>query len=216
MIVLGFDPSLTNFGWAVHDTQAVGPARCLARGRFQTGASMSFIERYMFLRDEVTNLIQTVKPDRCGSESPVFHELYSEGLYGLFLFYMEALYKSKSDVVLFSPMQVKAHARESAKFPSKWKMEKPEMVIAAKDDTKTKVKWDHNEADAYLVARLSGRFWDYEVGNLQPSDLTPVEKDQFTYTHTYTRGKKAGKTVKSGLVFREDQRFFRWSQLKNP
>jgi len=36
MLVLGLDPSLTNYGWAVHDTDApVGtPERCVARGRF--------------------------------------------------------------------------------------------------------------------------------------------------------------------------------------
>jgi len=211
MIVLGFDPSLTNFGWAVHDTMAKGPKRCVDRGRFKTGAKMVFVDRYTYLRECVSNLIRRVNPDRCGQESPVFGELYSEGLYGLYLYTMEAVRDSKKDIILFSPLQVKLHARESLKRPPGWKMDKPDMVEASKKDTETKTTWNHNEADAYLVARLAGRFWDFYSGNLDQSSLTKTEVPLFTKEHTFVRGKRAGKTVRSGLLFREDDRFFLWS-----
>jgi hypothetical protein len=42
-------------------------------------------------------------------------------------------------------------------------------------------------------------------------DLTPAEKEQFAKTHTYVRGAKAGKTTKTGIIYREDERFFLWS-----
>lgn len=212
MLVLGFDPSLTNFGWALHDTQATGSGRCLERGRFQTKAKMVFVDRYTYLRDQVSKLIQRTKPDKCGSESPVFGELYSEGLYGLYLYMMEAVKGVQADIVLFSPGQVKAHARESLKRPSGWKMMKPDMVDAAKLDTETRRAWDHNEADAYLVSRLAGRFWLFMGNQISLGDLTPVEKDQFTKTHTFLRGKKAGKTIRKGLQYREEDRFFLWSE----
>ena len=211
MIVLGFDPSLTNFGWALHDTQATGAKRCLERGRFKTDAKMVFVDRYTYLRDCVSKLIHRVNPDRCGQESPVFGELYSEGLYGLYLYTMEAVRSSRKDIILFSPLQVKLHARESIKRPQGWKMDKPDMVEAAKKDTGTNRTWNHNEADAYLVARLAGRFWDFYSGSLQVSQLTKAEAPLFTKEHTFVRGKRAGKTVQSGLMFREDDRFFLWS-----
>ena len=215
MIILGFDPSLTNFGWAVHDTEATGPGRCVERGRFQTKADMVFIDRYTYLRKCVVDLITRIKPDRCGQESPVFGELYSEGLYGLYLYTMEALKMSGADVVLFSPGQIKSHAHESIKRPKGWKMDKPDMVEAAKKDTGTKKSWNHNEADAYLAARLAGRFWSFQANLIPLSSLTPVERPMFTKVHTFIRGKKAGKTVRSGLLFREDDRYFLWSNHPN-
>lgn len=212
MLILGVDPSLTNFGWALHDTEAKGPKRCLERGRFQTSAKTLFVERYTSLREDMRQLLQRTNPDKIGCEYPVFNDLYSEGMYGLFLYTSEAMYLEKKDVVFFSPLQVKAHARTLIARPDGWKMQKTDMVAAAKADTKTKVAWNHNEADAYLIARTAGRFWKLQEGLLTESELTDIEKAQFTKVHTYTRGKKQGQTVKSGIVHREDERFFRWSK----
>jgi len=71
---------------------------------------------------------------------------------------------------------------------------------------------NHNEADAYLNARLSARFWQFHTGVLAEDDLTPVERKYFLEVKRYTRGKKAGKEVQKGVVYREDERFFRWSE----
>lgn len=212
MIVLGCDPSMTNFGWALHDTQSSGKDRCLARGRFQTDPKrLDFIDRYLYLRDSLSDLCRKYRPDKCGCESPVFGALYSEGLYGLYLFTMEALKAYHVDVVLFSPGQGKAHARETIKRPATWKMLKPDMVEAAKTDTGGG-QWNHNEADAYLIARLAARFWDFYEGRINESELTPVERKQFLLIHTFQRGARAGQSVKKGLLYRESDRFFLWSK----
>jgi hypothetical protein len=42
--------------------------------------------------------------------------------------------------------------------------------------------------------------------------LTDVEKKYFTDVHKYIRGKNAGKEVKRGVIYREDERFFLWSR----
>lgn len=217
MIVLGLDPSLTNYGWAVHDTEAaVGdPGRCLLRGRFQTPASMTFVDRYTDLRERLRALVAEQKPDRVGIEFPVFDNLFSEGMYGLFLYSCEALKSSGCDVVFWSPLQVKAHARESLGRPAKWVMDKVDMVEASKHDAGPG-RWNHNEADAYLVARLSGRFWKLYGGNITPDDLTPVERKYFTEIHKFVRGKRAGREVRKGVMYREDERFFLWSQDAAP
>jgi len=212
MRVLGVDPSLTNYGWAVHETDAVGLARCPSRGRFQTKASTLFIDRYVSMREDLRVLIRKVKPDRIGLEFPVFDNLFSEGMYGLFLYTCEALRLEGCDVVFWSPLQVKAHARDSLGRPKGWQMMKPDMVEAAKMDTGGKGQWNHNEADAYLVGRLAGRFWSFiDSGNLTEADLTVTERKYFTGVHTFTKGKRAGTEVRSGLMYREDERFFRWS-----
>lgn len=214
MLVLGLDPSLTNFGWALHDDEFVGKGRCPARGRFQTPSKQVFIDRYVHMRDSLRDLIQTHKPDRIGIEYPVFNDLWSEGMYGLFLYSCEALRLEGADVVFFSPMQVKVHARLIAERPKGWKMRKADMCDAAKADTGGGGRWNHNEADAYLVARVSARFWRLYEGLIDEEDLTVPEKKQFMTIHTYQRGKKAGRTERRGILFRESERFFRWSELQ--
>lgn len=216
MLVLGFDPSLTNFGWAVHDTEATGAARCPARGRFQTSSKTLFVDRYIQMRENILALLDEF-PDikRLGCESPVFKELYSEGMYGLYLYTCEAMRLGKRDVVLFSPPQVKTHARtflDRPKVAGKvWVMDKPDMVEAAKVDCGDTGTWNHNEADAYWVARTAARFWSHLDGVVGVADLTVAEQKQFREIRTIQRGKRAGLTVESGILYREDERFFRWS-----
>ena len=211
MRVLGLDPSLTNFGLAVHDTEAKEAGRCVARWRWQTKKKQLFVTRYMEMRQRLISLITEHNVDRVGIEYPIFNALWSEGMYGLFLYSCEALYESKADVVFFTPPQVKALARESLGRPKGWKMLKADMVDTAKKDTNTKARWNHNEADAYLVARSAGRFFLHLDSVLTADDLSEVEKKMFCREHTFSRGKRAGQTVKSGLIHREEDRFFLWS-----
>ena len=211
MRVLGCDPSLTNFGWAIHDTRfPLGDKRrCEIRGRFQTTAKMEFLDRYCSHRDSLAKLIREQKPDRVGIEYPVFGQLFSEGMYGLFLYTCEALKSEGCDVVFWTPLQGKAHAREKISRPKGWKMDKKDMVEAAKADCGQRM--NHNEADAYHIAVLAARFWSLYEGLILEADLTPVESKYFSKVHTYSRGKKAGKTVKTGMIHRENDRFFLWS-----
>lgn len=216
MLVLGLDPSLTNYGWALHETAApVGaPSRCVARGRFRTPSKMEFIERYKAQRESLRDVVREYRPDKVGIEFPVFDNLWSEGMYGLFLYSCEALRAECQDVVFWSPLQAKAHARDSLDRPPGWKMDKVDMVEAAKLDAGGG-QWNHNEADAYLVAVLSGRFWSLHEGLIGEDDLTPTEKRYFMAVRTFTRGRKAGRTVKKGVIYRESDRFFMWSRLRD-
>lgn len=210
--VLGLDPSLTNFGWGLHRPKAEGAARVVARGRFQTRASTLYVSRYTSLRENLRSVVRDLGPSKVGIEFPVFGSLYSEGMYGLFLFCSEALHAENCDVVFWSPMQIKAHARESLGRPPKWDMMKADMVEAAKADTGGGGVWNHNEADAYLAGRLAARFWLLHGGQIGESDLTPVERKYFLEIKRFSRGKRAGKVKNKGVMYREDERFFLWSQ----
>jgi hypothetical protein len=216
MRVLGFDPSLTNFGWAVHDTDAEGALTCPERGRFQTSSKQLFVDRYIEMRANVMALVARLDVQNVGCEFPVFNDLWSEGMYALFIFTCEAMRLSKVNVVFFAPPQVKAHARLFLERPSPggklWVMRKPDMVEAAREATGGKGRWDHNEADAYWVARTAARFWQHLDGVVGVEELTRIERQQFRKIHTFKRGKRAGQTVKSGILYREDERFFRWSK----
>lgn len=216
MRVLGFDPSLTNYGWAIHDdSYPVGDSRrCEASGRFQTKSKMEFVTRYMFMRDSLLALIREHRPDRVGVEYPIMNALYSEGMWGLFLYSCEALRAECMDVVFWTPLQVKAHARDTIDRPKGWTMDKTDMCEAAKADVGSG-RWNHNEADAYLVAVLSARFWQFYDGTLIEGGLTLTENRYFNKVHTFVRGSKEGKTIKTGMIHRESDRFFLWSRLRD-
>lgn len=217
MLVLGLDPSLRNYGWALHQTESTGKARCVERGRFQAQAKRfaDEIDRYVYLRSELLALLSRCGTSRIGIEHPIYGESQSEGMYALFMFSLEALKASRCDVVFFAPPQVKSLAREILGRAKTWKMEKTEMVESAKKDTGGKGTWDHNEADAYLIGRAAARFWQLYDGEIHEEDLSPVERFTFLEIHQFVRGKMAGRTEIKGILHRESERFFRWSQETN-
>lgn len=218
MLVLGLDPSLRHYGWAVHDTEAdPGPARCVGRGTFQTTAASEAVDRYVYLRERVAELIQHWKPDKVGSEAVIFQETASEALYALYIQTSEAVKAQKQDLVLFNPSNVKIFGREILGRPKGWDMKKPEMVEAAKAHCFESCDrpighWRHDEADAYLVSVMAGLFWKFHQGLFKEADLSPYLQRLFARKHTFIRGKRKGQTEFTGIIYREGEKFFRWSQ----
>lgn len=213
MISLGLDPSLTGFGWCVHDSSATGPARVVDKGIFVTSPKTIFVQRYMDLRAGVANLLALhTSIEAVGVESPPFGEQYSEGLYALFMMVNEAIYTRRKDVVYFDPGSLKMLVKEDPDV-RKGKMFKADMVAAAKQDTGIKGKFNHNEADAYHLGRFAARFFEFVRGTITEQDLTPAEYKSFARVHTFSRGKKAGETVRMGAAFKEGQRFFKFSEI---
>jgi len=214
MIVLGLDPSMTGFGWCVHDGAAVGPARVVARGRFATPSKQVFVARYMTLRDSIDGLVvQYPQIEAVGIESPPFGEQWSEGLYALFVYVNEVVYTRRKDVVYFDPGTVKMLAKIDHRV-RKGKMFKTDMVAAAKADTGIKGVFNHNEADAYLIAKFTARFWQLIKGQITVADLTPAEYQAFAKVHTFVKGERAGETIRTGAVYKEGKRFYRFSLLE--
>jgi len=213
VITLGLDPSLTGFGWCVHRSDVAGPERVVAKGVWSTPAKgRVFVWRYMFMRESVGQLIDRFPEiEGVGVESPPFGELWSEGLYGLFLYVTEAVFSRRRDVVFFDPLTVKLQAKMDPKV-RRGTMDKRDMIEAAKADTQVK-RWNHNEADAFVIARSAARFWEYLRGSLSHEELTPSEKQSFARMRIIQQGPRAGEVERKGLVFREDERFFRFSLL---
>lgn len=213
MITLGVDPSLTGFGWCLHDSSVVGPRRVIKRGHWVTSPKTVFVQRYVDLREQLKQLLDTfLFVEAVGVESPTYGEMWSEGAYGLFLMVNEAIWSRRKDVVYFDPGTVKMLAKQDPKV-RKGKMFKSDMVDAAKADTGIP-RWNHNEADAYHVARFAARFWAFDKNQIKESDLTPSEYRAFALIHTFTKGARAGEEAKLGAIYKENHRFFRFSQLE--
>jgi hypothetical protein len=162
------------------------------------------------------NLVREKSPDKVAIEYPIFNDLWSEGMYGLFLFSCEALFESESDVVFFAPSQLQAFVHRYLKRPIGWRIGKEDMIEAAKEDTGGVGRWSSDEADAYIAAFFGGRFWEFQGGLVEScvteSDLTIYQNKVFSEIRRPTRGKQAGEVLKKGIIHREDERFFLWSK----
>jgi hypothetical protein len=167
----------------------------------------------MYLREAVRAVLDKYPMiEAVGVESPPFGESFSEGLFGLFLYVNEAVMLRRKDVVYFDPLRVKLMAKMDPEV-RQGTMDKNDMVDIARQDTGVK-SWNNDEADAYIIARSAARFFDLLAGNIAPPDLTPAEEHVFRSIHVFSRGKNAGKTVERGILFKEGDRFYRFSALK--
>lgn len=214
VITLGIDPSLTGFGWCIHRSDVAGPGRVVTKGHHGTDAKAIFVTRYVTLRGLLMDLLAShPQIQAVGIESPPFGESYSEGLYGLFVYVCEAVYQHRKDVVFFDPQTVKRLVRMDPSI-RKGSMDKSDMVEAARADTGIlKGRFNHNEADAYHIARFAARFWEFVNGELTEADLVPSERNAFYKVRQFKRGLRAGQTTVTGLAFKENARFFRFSQI---
>ncbi len=210
MITLGLDPSLSGFGWCVHDSSKLGPERIVQSGVISTSPKTIWVKRNTDLRDDVARILDRyLIIEAVGVESPYSGDFWSERAYGLFLMINEAIFSRRKDVVFFDPSTLKMLAKGD---PSarRGKMSKGDMVDAAKAETGKRL--NHNAADAYHIARSAARFWMLFHEQITEEDLLPAELHAFTRIHTFVRGKRAGQTERVGAIFKEDQRFFRFSQ----
>lgn len=196
----------------MHDSEALGEGRVIAKGVLHTESKEIFVSRYISHRSALIRLIDRFPAIQAvGVESPPYGEQFSEGLYALFVYVNEAIYLSRKNVVYFDPKTLKMLTKMD---PSvrRGTMDKSDMIEAAKAETGIK-RWNNDEADAYLIARSAARFWEFETGLITAEELTPSETHSFHRVHTFVKGQKAGQTERRGLVFREDDRFFRFEQV---
>lgn len=212
MPTLGLDPSMTGFGYCIVDSDQTGPDRVVVRGRWKTNPTELWISRYCTLRAEVEQLLSLYPSIHdVGVESPPFGAGWSEGLYALFSFVNEAIWKAKRNVVWFDPITVKMLAKQDPKSHD-GKMFKSDMKKAAQRDTGIQ-KWNADEADAYHIGFGADRFWRFLRGELKESDLTISERHAFTRVEHPTKGKDKGKELRKGLIYKEDKRFYRFCDL---
>ncbi len=213
MIVLGLDPSLSAYGWAVHDSNKKGPARRIASGHEGTLPSTVPVARFMHFRALVGSLLNRYHVDSVGIESPAYQAGPFQRIhFGLMMFSLEEIFNRRKDCVLYDPATLKLLAREDSK-KFKGTMGKLDMQRKVQLDTMDAGVIDNNEADAYLVAKFSARLGLLLRGVISPQDLTPSESAVFVARTRRVKTVSGVITKKVAHIFRENSRYFNFSKI---
>jgi Holliday junction resolvasome RuvABC endonuclease subunit len=214
MIVLGLDPSLRAYGWAVYDSKAKPKRKRIASGYEATLSSQVPVARFIHFRAMVKNLLEKYEIEAVGIESPAYGGgPFSETHFGLMMFSIEVIFEKRLDCVLFDPETLKFLAKVDPK-KRKGKMNKIDMQRYVSIDTNTPKLINNNEADAYCVAKFSSRLIHLVNGDIDPEDLTESEK--WTFMDKAKKRKNAKKQIvvkRTAHIFRENSRFFRFSKI---
>lgn len=213
MRTLGSDPSLTGYGWAIHDSDATGLKRRIASGHENTLPSTVPVARFMHFQSLINSLIERYEPDAVGIESPAYSAGPFQSIhFGLMMFSLVPVFEKRINCALFDPATLKLLAKGDPK-EKRGAMGKLDMQRKVQLDTLDSNVIDNNEADAYLVAYFTARLVQLMNGKLDPSQLTPAEKRVFIL-RTKTIKTMAGKKIKRvGHVFRENSRFYEYSRI---
>ena len=210
MRALGLDPSLRAYGWCVYDSDAEEPrGRRVMSGHEATLSSTVPSARFMHVRALVKDLLRRFRVDVVGIESPAYGGgAFSENHFGLMMYSREAVFESRTDLVLYDPTTVK-YLTGCGSSASKQDMQRHVQL-----DTMDPAPIQNDEADAYIVGRFAVRFMQVRSGALKPGDLTAQEKRVFLQ-RTRKRKLALGGTVtkKTAQVFRENSRFYEFSRV---
>jgi Holliday junction resolvasome RuvABC endonuclease subunit len=213
MISLGLDPSLTAFGWCLFDSNAKGRKRRIASGHEETLSTSVPVTRYIHLRSKVKSLLNTFEPEVVGIESPAFEAgTFVSIHHSLMIYSLEAIFEYRKDCVLFDPATLKSLARGS-KSNIKGPMTKLDMQRFVSNDTMDPELIDNNEADAYCIAYFASRFTRLFNGDITPQDLSEPESRIFLEKTKKVKTLKGVKTKRTAHIFRENNRFYRFSQV---
>jgi Holliday junction resolvasome RuvABC endonuclease subunit len=202
MKVLGCDPSLTDFGWALLDT---GNTKNVvhASGRIRTKSKDFFAARYLHHRTEIHRVIVEHEPQFVGIEIPPHDASWSAGLYPIWISIAEICFQKRIPFATFLPSQIKAYARGT--LGDSGKMFKSDMVDAAKSLTGISGKLNHNIADAIIIAWFAMRLKGLIDGKLTEEDLSDKEKYLLTRV---VKKRSSGLVEKEGLFYKEGTSYY--------
>jgi hypothetical protein len=201
-LVLGLDPSLTDFGWSlVRYTSDGSDPQLVASGRWKTAANMPEPVRYLYQRERLNALLRE-HPDIAwvGTETPAFGRSYSEGMYALYVQVQQAVWHHRKRFVLLGIATLKSMG--SLHLPGyTGVMDKPEMIKAATRilGASCPSKLNHNIADSVVAGWTTWRFARLAEGDLSPETVTTKERASLVGTQS-----KSSK----GILTREGERWF--------
>jgi Holliday junction resolvasome RuvABC endonuclease subunit len=212
LLVAGFDPSLTHFGWVLLDPEKSGKETLCDFGVFKTDTKDGLrIQRIIMQRERLRKLLTDTGVRFVAMEAPYWDDYSTELLYALNQFIHEVFLDLGVFVIYIQPVSLKKFALPNM---NPQMVEKHHMVHQAKTELEKHGKrFAEHVADAYFAAKVGARFYQwYFMHKLKDEDLTEEEHHLFCEKHTFTKGPRKGVTEYTGIIYRENDQFFDYSK----
>jgi Holliday junction resolvasome RuvABC endonuclease subunit len=211
--ILGLDPSLKKAGYVVFDTSK--PDSIVEdKGLLKTSTLDGIlVQRLIKQADQIGGMLDKYNISFVGMEAPFFNANSTEMLFALNQYIHKVFLEHGTFVVCFPPHMLKKLTYPDLSVDT---VGKPHMIHKAKDMLNLHGhRLAEDVADAYWAGFFGKRFykWHFEK-SLKDEDLGEYERQTYSGTHTYSKGKKKGVTEYSGIVYRENELFFDFKEIK--
>ena len=212
MPIVGIDPSLTHTGWVVFDENKTGKDAVLQIGCFKTDtADGLYANRLIMQRERLRLLLTFHKVKFVIMEAPLFGEHSTEILYALHQFFHEVFLDLKIYLVYLQPSTVKKYAYPDMD-PND--VSKHLMTHAAlKELDRLGKRFSEHAADAYFIGKVGLKYYQWLfMKKFSDHDLSDAERNLFCGKHTFVKGIKKGVTEYTGIIYRENERFYDYTK----
>lgn len=213
MYILGLDPSLSKAGYVILDTDKQD-GEVKEKGLLKTSTKDGIlVQRLIKQAFQIEDKIKKYEVSFVGMEAPFFGASSTEILFALNQFLHRIFLDNECFVVAFPPQMLKKLV-----FPNQSveEIHKPNMI----DRAKTMLdlhghRLAEDIADAYWAGIFGKKFykWFFEK-TIKDKDLEDYTLGSFSGKHTFTRGKRKGFTEYTGIIYRKNEMFFDFKEIK--
>jgi Holliday junction resolvasome RuvABC endonuclease subunit len=211
--ILGLDPSLKKAGYVVLDVDK--PDNVVEeKGLLKTSTTDGIlVQRLVKQVSQIEGVIKKYSVSFVGMEAPFFGSNSTEMLFALNQFIHKLYLDLGIYAVCFPPQMLKKLVFPKGNVSE---IDKPHMIDRAKTmlDLHGKTLAE-DVADAYWAGIFGKKYYNWHIRKiLKDEDLGEYEFHSFKGSHTFTRGTRKGDTEFKGIVYRENELFFDFKEIK--
>jgi Holliday junction resolvasome RuvABC endonuclease subunit len=211
--ILGLDPSLKKAGYVVFDIDkpdTIVEEKGLLKTSTEDGI---LVQRLIKQVSQIESLLKKYNISFVGMEAPYFGGGSAEILYALNQFIHKMYLDLGTYVVCFPPQMLKKLVFPSGNVSE---IHKPHMIDRAKTALGLQGRvLAEDVADAYWAGIFGKRYYNWRIRKIiTDQDLGEYELSTFKGTHTFVKGAQKGITEYSGIIYRENELFFDFKEIK--
>jgi Holliday junction resolvasome RuvABC endonuclease subunit len=211
-MIIGIDPSITHCAYVLLNETKTGKEAFVKSGTFITEhADALFVQRLIMQRERLRHLLTSNNIKFVAMEAPIWGDNSTELLYALHQFFHEVFLELKIYLIYLQPSTVKKYAYPDMDPDN---ISKSHMTHAAKKELDLMNKrFSEHEADAYFVGKIGLKYYQWLfLKKFSDHELSEAEQHLFCGKHTFVKGIKKGITEYTGIIYRENERFYDYTK----
>jgi Holliday junction resolvasome RuvABC endonuclease subunit len=211
--ILGLDPSLKKAGFTVLDVDK--PDNVVEeKGLLKTSTTDGIlVQRLVKQVSQIEGILKKYNISFVGMEAPFFGSNSTEMLFALNQFIHKLYLDLGIYAVCFPPQMLKKLVFPKGNVSE---IDKPHMIDRAKTMLGLHGKTlAEDVADAYWAGIFGKRYYNWHIRKiLKDEDLGEYEFRSFKGSHTYVRGARKGDIDFSGIIYRQNELYFDFNEIK--